>query len=117
MENYVLSYLTRIANSLFPYRIVFYFSGLALAGITFYLLQDSSAAGQDLTLYLLGLIWLLLFNAMLHIFYQPNAVKPATGWFSRIKVRLLALLQKLIIGLFILISIAVVYLTFKLLKL
>jgi len=119
MEIHLISFLSRIANLLFPYRVVIYFIAFALAGMILYMLQDGSSVQQEqgIVTYLLGFVWLLLLNAMIHIFYQANTIKPATTWFARVKKRLSGFVQNIVVSVFVLISLAVIYLTFKLLNL
>jgi len=119
MEVNLLSYLPRIANLLFPYRVVIYFIALALAAMIVYMLQEGSATQQEqgVVTYFLGFVWLLLLNAMIHIFYQASTIKPATTWFARVKKRLAGFVQNIVVSVFVLISLAVIYLTFKLLTL
>jgi len=71
---------------------------------------------QRLITYFLGLVWMLLLNFMVSIFYQPASVELANTWFSKLRQGFLFFIQKIIIILFFILSFAVIYFTIKLIR-
>ena len=114
----MLSFFTRTANLLFPYRRICHVFILVLAVVIALTLAEGNSAQQEqrLVAYFLGLVWMLLLNLMLSIFYQPASVEPAVTWFLRMKQRLLVFIQRIIVILFFMLSLSVIYLTIKLIR-
>lgn len=119
MGNFVSVTLTRLANWLFPYRKIVYVAIVFTLGLTVVNLQYSSLAlgEQRLTGYLIAVIWLLLLNTLLHVFYQPQPPAKAMNWLARVKRRWLAFWQKLLVLVFVLVTVVALYLTVKLVTL
>ena len=114
----MLSFFTRTANLLFPYRRICHVFIFVLAVVIAFTLAEGDFAQQEqrLIAYFLGLVWMLLLNLMLNIFYQPASVEQAITLFSRIKQRLLVFIQRMIVTLFFMLSLSVIYLTIKLIR-
>ena len=115
----MFSTLTRLANSIFPYRFVVYLAIVFTLCLLIFNLQDVQIAFDDqrLVTYFVALIWLLLFNTLLHVFYQPNSIPVQLNWWGRMKQRFSVYCQKILFIVFIGITVVALYLSMKLLTL
>jgi len=106
------------ANKLFPFRRFFYSLVVLSILFIFYSLGFATLAYQDrwLNISLLFLLWLLLFNLLLHTFQGEKQLKEAKSWFAKLKNNFVQMLQKLLLIAVTLVTIAVFYVTFKMLN-
>jgi hypothetical protein len=104
---------------LFPYRGIVFFAILFVFSLLGYNLQQSAITLNDDRLigYLVSLIWLLLLNTLLYVFYQPKPVSTSKHLLVRFKQGFLRYCQSILVFLFIVISTLALYLSIKLVTL
>ena len=115
----MLTYLHRLANTFhwlsWPARLL---SGLALCAIGYLLIiaQDATQQANWLTPLLLTFIWALTLSVFLHIFQGGDEETPPKGWWKKLKHRITRILRKIIGFIFIVVSVAVIYFTLRVLR-
>ena len=112
-------FLNHLANKLFPFRLFFYLLTACIAIAIIVNLIDPAEQLQENTLIygLVAFIWLLLFNVMLNIFHGEAISERPNGLLQKLKFKLSAIVQKLLVIVFMSLSLVIIYLTFKLLNL
>ncbi len=112
-------YLHRLAGVFqwlsWPARFV---AVLALAAIGYLLviLQDSQLQSIWLTPSFLVFLWALTLSAFLHIFQGDIGKLPEKGWWKRLKYRVSYFFKTLVSVVFIVLTLAVIYFTLRVLR-
>lgn len=118
----MIKYLVKISLALKPfYKFTYLFAIILIVNIVYQLVfsaMPSAAGSNEIMLNLLALAWLALVNLMIQIFSRaPAALLNKSSILTRIKNRIHRSFYYLLSFVFIIISIAVILLSFKMLKL
>ncbi len=113
--------LTKLAFWLRPYRKFLYFIAALLVGNMGYRLLYLTSSGQvdDSTtmLNLLALVWLALLNLMLNVFVQPHQGESLKiSLFKRIKNKINQWFEYLLAMMFLLLTLAVILLSIRMIR-
>jgi uncharacterized membrane protein len=118
----MLEVLAKLSSKLQPLRKVTYLVIALLVGVIVAQLLQASSVMQSSNAYamlsFLGIIWLLLFNILLSLFYNiPNVDEGSKRMFSRVKIKVQRGCYHLLALLFIGLALVIVFLTIRMLRL
>lgn len=118
----MIKFLTNISLALLPFQKLFYLLAIVMIGSTLYQLAFSAvpslSQSNALMLSLLALAWLALLNLMIQVFSRiPVALQNKKSLLLRVKHAFHRGIHYVLLLIFVAISIAVLLLTFKMLKL
>lgn len=117
----MIAFLVKLTQILKPYqKLTYFFATLILINLVyqFVFLESSMQADDKATMFsLLGLIWLVLVNLMLQIFIEiPEKTQGARSVLAWIKHKLHQMLYYILSFLFIGLSISLIILSFKMMR-
>jgi len=121
MYNWLDAYLTKVALALKPFhKFTYLLAAILVANIIYQLaftIAPSAVEPIDTMLNLLALAWVVLVNLMIQIFSQaPVILESKSSFWARIKNRFYRGVYYTLSLVFIVISFAVIFLSFKMLR-
>ncbi len=117
----MITYIAKLALRLQPYRKVFYFIAILLIGNVSYRLLFLSSINQfndsATMLNMLALVWLALLNLMLNIFTYPQKNRSVkVSLFQRLKNKLNQWVEYLLSIIFLLLTLSVIVLSIRMIR-
>ncbi len=118
----MLEILSKLSSKLQPLRKLTYLVMALLVGVIVTQLLQTPSAMQSTNSYAMlsfvGIIWLLLFNILLSLFYNiPTVDENSKGMFARVKIKVQRSLYHFLALLFIGLTLVIVFLTIRILRL
>ena len=116
----MITYLTKVALVLKPFhKLTYLLAAILVANIVYQLAFSSvpsAVESSDIMLNLLALAWLALLNLMIQVFSQvPVSLQSEMSFWARIQNRFHRGVHYILSLVFIILSIAVIFLSFKML--